>query len=775
MTQRWRLTIRLSPLQWVVAGLSLVTFVTGTAGYLTMDPPDVSIAAAMQSQPGTLGHVLDAVYLSLGLFFGNCKSTGTNGFLMVGRWAGVLSTFTGLLGLLIPQFEAWVRRVRIWFLGKHTVIIGLGEKGDSFARDAADHGARVIALDLSDRRTGLVDLAPGSRPIFVLGDSSDVETIHGIGLNRAQTIVITTNSDVTNLAVARMIGTAARARLNPHKGLDVLVHVSDPVLRIDGRSGLKPRDGVNIRLFSVPALAASNLEGAWPFGVLAELRGAEVVHVVFVGFDDFSEEILLQTLSRSRSTDPNVRPHVTIFSTEGKALELRLEANFPAIKEQKLASEFKIIPFDPRADFTQPTLAEVEATRPVTAIVVTAASDVEAFALARRVRARTNQLGMWLAPIFVRLKRPEGFASALRPIATTMWLSRAIESFGGVRSVCSAEAISSWDAQARAVHDAWKAKEPSATRSAAAREWECLDEENRQANRRAVDHFRVKLAYLGYIVRHNPPILRRTIALDSPAIEWLAELEHESWMVEKWLAGWSRGPVRDPVRRRHENLVPYAELGEIQEKDREQNRIVAKVFAPVEGAQSQACFRERRFALVSDAGPQVTVAALAERVETLFRELDYAARLGSSDELWTFVTTLSSPSEVSLAQAVRGLMNPYAAQGDAGARYRFVIARVADKPGAVTTPASTDEIDHFTKDHSDVELVVDVPERRGMLGYLLGISDLVIALRTSTPRAQGLAPTLAQQIVEGWSTRGVVRVPPLKDDSFPTVVMEIRV
>ena len=47
------------------------------------------------------------------------------------------------------------------------------------------------------------------------------------------------------------------------------------------------------------------------------------------------------------------------------------------------------------------------------------------------------------------------------------------------------------------------------------------------------------------------------------------EQSHESWMAEKLAAGWKYGPVKDPEKREHPCMVPYAELpAEQQAKDR---------------------------------------------------------------------------------------------------------------------------------------------------------------------------------------------------------------
>jgi hypothetical protein len=44
-----------------------------------------------------------------------------------------------------------------------------------------------------------------------------------------------------------------------------------------------------------------------------------------------------------------------------------------------------------------------------------------------------------------------------------------------------------------------------------------------------------------------------------------SEQSHESWLREKIATGWRYGPTKDPEKREHPSLVPYAELSESQQ------------------------------------------------------------------------------------------------------------------------------------------------------------------------------------------------------------------
>ena len=97
--------------------------------------------------------------------------------------------------------------------------------------------------------------------------------------------------------------------------------------------------------------------------------------------------------------------------------------------------------------------------------------------------------------------------------------------------------------------------------------WEELPEDAKDANRAQADHLPFKLAQLGCLDSLQEP---REIDLRPEAVEALAQSEHERWMAQRLLAGWSYGPERDNLRRLHPSLVPWERLSDAeQQKDRD--------------------------------------------------------------------------------------------------------------------------------------------------------------------------------------------------------------
>lgn len=99
--------------------------------------------------------------------------------------------------------------------------------------------------------------------------------------------------------------------------------------------------------------------------------------------------------------------------------------------------------------------------------------------------------------------------------------------------------------------------------------WEDLPEDLRESNCRQAEDMHRKLELLGWRI---VPLLEGGQGLDlsDGDVEWLAVIEHGRWVIERLLAGWRWGPVKDVTARRSPYLVPFLELDEPnREKDRQ--------------------------------------------------------------------------------------------------------------------------------------------------------------------------------------------------------------
>jgi hypothetical protein len=111
------------------------------------------------------------------------------------------------------------------------------------------------------------------------------------------------------------------------------------------------------------------------------------------------------------------------------------------------------------------------------------------------------------------------------------------------------------------------------------RPWEEIGEDLRRANVEQADHITYKLSLLGYQVEPLTPNAGEPVPrLGHQEIENLARLEHVRWLVDRQLAGWTFGNIRDNELKRHPLMIPYDELAEEEkEKDRQAARNIPGV------------------------------------------------------------------------------------------------------------------------------------------------------------------------------------------------------
>lgn len=103
-------------------------------------------------------------------------------------------------------------------------------------------------------------------------------------------------------------------------------------------------------------------------------------------------------------------------------------------------------------------------------------------------------------------------------------------------------------------------------------EYEQLPEDIKSSNFDSAYHIATKLLSIGYAIEKAEKNTEHVLLyLSKTDIETMAKLEHERWSWEKRLKGFTYAPVRKDEKKKHNCLLPYNELPELEkEKDRNQ-------------------------------------------------------------------------------------------------------------------------------------------------------------------------------------------------------------
>ena len=130
---------------------------------------------------------------------------------------------------------------------------------------------------------------------------------------------------------------------------------------------------------------------------------------------------------------------------------------------------------------------------------------------------------------------------------------------------------------AQAAHECYReeamARGENENTNSALKPWAELAEDLRDANRAQVEDIPAKLKHLGYELAASSGIPPRDLSITAVQAEKLALREHDRWMKERLLQGWTYAPRRDNARRHHPLLVPWNQLSEL---DRDKDRAVIR-------------------------------------------------------------------------------------------------------------------------------------------------------------------------------------------------------
>lgn len=676
------------------------------------------------------GDFFDWLYSALGLLTLGGGDIKGDPLLQFARWTGALCVFSVIVQLVVPRVHDRVTRTLARSMRGHRVVIGLGDKGRAVvslgAQGDGDRPQPMVAIDVDEAK---VDDRRIERPGLRLlrGDARVVDELRTAAVHRAESVVIATESDARNLEIAKLVADEATsrrvdaatlgARADP---LRVFVHIGDPGLRRELRAYTAKTEDMRalLRPFALPSVAARLLLTTHPLAVAAREHGQPRINVAFVGFDAYAEEVLMHLL-RLGPLDGQDAPSATVFAPDADAIRRRLERDVPAAFE--IAGWLHFRALDPHGDLAAEELAAAEpADAPLTACFVHAADDHACFAAAVRTRRAAQRHARWKAPVFMRVGDATPFRRVLDAQFSGKRAEQTIEPFGELLPTLDAMLDGEWsELLAQSLHRSYRDMQGETVDgrrryavTPTEKAWCGLDEEARESNRRAVEHFPLKLASIGRIVRASPFVIDRALGLDDAAIDRLARMEHDSWCREKRLAGWRHAAVRDNQRRMHPDLVPFDALRpDVREKDREQVRSVEQhLLAPidpryaamVDDARAHSgpnVFRERVIGLAGHLRLDLAQAKrVAAAVGDTLAKMAAEERLGPlGEEFWTFVTPLAPGGDVVLAKAALAWLAERP-QLKKPRRYRLLVVQEVPLPVLASAWREAGPLAHHTPD-----------------------------------------------------------------------------
>ena len=536
--------------RWIVlACLALVGFVLGFVGLRRM-----AIDGHGDSS------VLTLLYRDLATLSFSTGNAGTGTSIpwtyQVARFLLPVVVIYGAFAGLVMLFRDRFQQVRLPFLRRHTVIVGLGDMGLAFAQAMRAAGARVVGIEV-DAAGPNVGAAREGGIIVVIGDARERAVLSRARIQRARRLVVSAD-DATNLEVLVQAQELVAGRGGD--ALDCLAHSTDPEVcaLLKQHAMESARDGrFRVDFFNYHDQAARFLLRAEP---------PDAAHVVVVGSGPLAASVVQHAaavMGASRSPAPASLLLVAPDATR------RLETL--ATRHPSIARLADLRPVDAGLD---PVALRSTSILPTggsasVAYVCDTRNDVNvAAALALKPAARSSG-----SRVVVCSDHAGGLAILFDEAAGADDVVRIV---GLGAEICTRELVEDgiFELLGRSIHAAYVAARWSdgslSPADAALVPWSRLPEALKASNRAQAAHIGAKLDAVGCGLVPLDDVDCGWFTFTRREIELLAEMEHERWVVERRAAGWRPDAERDPTRKTTPYLVGWAELpDDIRDRDRE--------------------------------------------------------------------------------------------------------------------------------------------------------------------------------------------------------------
>lgn len=554
---------------WIVIIGTPLVLVFGTIGYRAANPTGCGLAAWA-----------DALYRAMHLFLLRI-SVGpgeVNGCIEFARWLAALIFGIAVVGAFV---RITAEEYHLWRLARsrgHVVICGMGPRVLHLARCfRSEKHTRHVVIVAASAGEDEVAACRAAGVTLVFGTPADPPVLTRARAHRAGWIIALCPDDSVNVQIA--IETRRLVMANNGASADKVrcfVHLSAMDLRSALQNdalfgGSDPR--FELRFFDLFDAAARRLlldprQLPLDRGGIRE-DDPRQVHLVILGFGRMGRSVALRAAQLGHFANRK-RLRISVMDREAARHEQALLFRYPNFRKACDIEFHQCLMESVSARQLLEKWCEDAAS--ATSMAVCFDQDSLALEVALRLQPLLEKCGV---PMAVRLSRASGFGALLGGGD----LRARVCAFGMVEDRCAKDVIEDPvnEELARTIHDDFRRKReerirakggnPSADPATLA--WENLDEGLRESNRQQADHIGIKLHAIGCErVRADDPRPPVT-GFSAREIELLAEMEHNRWNAERWLAGWDEGPSDKP-RKKSPYLVSWSKLeDDIKKYDRD--------------------------------------------------------------------------------------------------------------------------------------------------------------------------------------------------------------
>ncbi|MHA2098591.1 MAG: NAD-binding protein [Candidatus Kariarchaeaceae archaeon] len=497
--------------------------------------------------------------------------------------APLLFTYTGFK-TLTSIFYMRIQFMQLLFLEDHIIICGLGEKGMQLALDFINDGSRVIVIERQEEVEN-IELLRELGAIIIIANASDAGILSKVKVGAAKYIIATTGDDETNIEIAIHTNNHMKKQ-ESDRIIDCYIHIENKDLYYNlsqthayeiGRNN--PR--LDLHFFNIYDNTIRILILSYKLEKIHSILNLHNpitnnskrhdLKIVILGWNQLTEALIFQLFRQLHFPFPNT-VDITLIDKNANSLVNSLNERYQIPKNiGKLSGHDN--------EFIQNNELQYQFLRilpPETDIVFINFNDeIHATNISLSVLEHFQKKQRHI-PIFTHLKNDKGVINFLTkenleelnfdngPVIIPFGLISVVSN----RTIIINEIL---DHFAKELHqsylDEMSISSEDLSQYPALVPWSHLPVNYKNANRQLADHIAIKLRSfdLGiYRDSHSP-----LFSFSENQLALLCPAEHNRWMINKILDGWTFSEKRDDLKKEHPSIVPWEDLNQSEkEKDR---------------------------------------------------------------------------------------------------------------------------------------------------------------------------------------------------------------
>jgi hypothetical protein len=542
-----------SETRWLLLGIFwLVGLILGWAGF-----------AQFSQEHGRDWSAGDLLYRTLQLIILEAGSVDgrVNWMLETARFLlPALTAYTAFQAVM-HLFREQTQWLRLWRVGDHVIVAGLGRKGSHLVRELLALGRPVVAIEKDPAHEELAELRRQGA-IVLVGDATNSGVQTSARIQRARHLVSLTGNDGVNLRIASQAYQQTPSRRRGR--LTCVTHLDSPELLSlikDSELTIDPTVPFQLESFNSYARAARLLLQLDP-GWQPTRSGDEVPRsILVIGLGRMGESLIFNAGYAWHLLRRPEELGITVLDLEAESKVSDLLRRQPRLSQvcRFVPLEMDVCP----TDLLHERLQLTPGGQPFHRVYICLSDPVVSLQVCLNL---VRMAGQRPASIHARLARESGLSEFTRNPLPGLFEATRVHTFDLYEQTCSADLLlsGSHEQLARDLHAAYLAGSGEPSGQGAHLSWEQSSEETREANRRQADRIQCLLQTAGYRINplHDWDAAERVFREEE--ILMMARLEHDFWRKAKEADGWRLGPQRDEKRRTHPDLVPWEGLDDVE-------------------------------------------------------------------------------------------------------------------------------------------------------------------------------------------------------------------